>query len=107
GNLGLYLPHEMVIRLDAIMDDMNPNPAVAYKLAEQQAQVDAHAGLQAAYKAARIARDAVRDPEHVHDPYGLLWRSHLIAAKCAAHLGHAPAARKSAEEGLKMGGPRE
>lgn len=111
--LGVYLPHEMVPRLQHVMREEPENPEVAYMLARHLANVDgdgvvrgdARAGMQAAQRAAKLARDAVADPGRPHDPHGLLWRSHFIAATCARALGHGPAARRSAEAGVAGGAP--
>ncbi len=113
--LGIYMPHEMVPRLARALQADPTNPNVAYMLARHTADIgpdgkvhgDPRAGMQAAQRAAKIARDAVADPRAPHDPHGLLWRSHFIAACCARALGHGPAAKRSAEAGIAGGGPAE
>lgn len=113
--LGVYLPQEMVPRLARVLQEDSKNPAAAYMLARHTADIrpdgkihgDARAGMQAAQRAAKIAQDAIADPSAPHDPHGLLWRSHFIAACCARALGHKPAAKRSAEAGLAGGGPTE
>ena len=65
---------------------------------------DARAGLQAAQTSARIAHAAAVGG---HDPHGIEWRSHFIAAVCAKALGHGPAAKKSAECGIGCGGQKD
>lgn len=110
--LGLYLPNEMVARLQPIAQADPANPAVAYMLARHTAAIDeqgvirgdARAALAAAQRSAKVARDAVADPNQPHDPHGLLWRSHYLAAMCAKVLGHGPAMKKSAEAGVAGGG---
>ncbi len=111
--LGVYLPYEMVARLQPIVQADPGNPAAAYMLARHTAAVDENgvvrgdprAALHAAQKAAKAARDAVVDPAHPHDPHGLLWRSHFLAALCAKALGHGPTAKRSAEAGIAGGAP--
>ena len=113
--LGIYLPRELVPRLSQAVEGDPRNPALAYLLAQHTADLgedgrvrgDAREGLRRAQQSARCAADAVSDPKRPHDPHGLLWRSHFIAACCARVLGHGPAAKRSAEAGLSGGGPPE
>lgn len=113
--LGLYKPSEMVQRLQFAARDDAKNPALAYMLARHTADIDgegrvrgnAREGLAAAQRAAKVAAEAVGDPENPHDPHGLLWHSHFIAAVCAKALGHGPAVKKAAEAGIAGGGSKE
>ena len=115
NQIGLYFAHEMVVRLRALAKDLPNDPAVAYMLAVHTVDIQPNGtiggnpqeGLQLAYRAAKVARDAVKDPLHPHDPHGRLWRPHLLAALCAKVLKHGPAMRKSAEAGGAAGGPRD
>ena len=113
--LGIHLPREMVPRLQRAAEEDPKNPAVLYMLARHTVDIDAEgrlrgdprAGLQAAQKAAKVAEEAIKDPSAPHDPHGIRWRSHFLAATCAGILGHGPAAKKSAEAGIAAGGPTE
>lgn len=103
--VGVYAPHEMVERLRQV-EAADP-PATTYLVAAYRMSYDVKTALQDAYRAARVAREAVKDSEHPHDPHGLLWRSHHLAAVCAKELKHGPAMKKSAEAGIAAGGPVE
>lgn len=113
--LGIHIPSEMVLRLQHAQKSDPENPAIAYMLARHTANIgedgvvrgNPREGMHAAQKAAKLAHDAVKDKSKPHDPHGLLWRPHFIAAVCAKALGHGPAARKSAEAGISSGGPTD
>ena len=92
--LGIYNSKEMLSRLRPLMVECARDPRVAYMLAAHTAKVDAKAGYQAARRAAEIALASVENPSDPQDPYGLLWRTHLLAAMCAKAVGDEEATRE-------------
>lgn len=103
--LDLYTSSEMLSRLKPLAK-LNPkHPALAYMVARHTASVDPRDGMREANRAALVAEAEVKDPAHPHDPHGLLWLSHHLAASCAKSLGHGPAMKKSAAAGIAAGGP--
>lgn len=105
--LDLYTSSEMLARLKPLAK-LNPkHPALAYMVARHSAAVDPREGMREANRAALIAQAEVKDPNNPHDPHGLLWLSHHLAASCAKALGHGPAMKKSAAAGIAAGGPAD
>lgn len=107
--LGIYKPREMLERVRDLAQKDPSDPAVAYMLAAAcYGAGEWKDSLRAARHAAAVALASVVDPKNPHDPHGLLWRPHLIAALCSKRLGHRREdVRQSIEAGLAAGGPPE
>ncbi len=82
-------------------------PETAHMLAGYTANINVHAGYDAAIRAVAVAKEYKKHPTGIPSDITCEWQSWLLAARCARQLGNKENVEKCFRGGLESGGPAQ